>query len=73
MHKSQFTDPARAQSAGGSEKSGERHASPDPLRRLRRNWNLVSIGIGYYIEKEFSSTASLIVLLALFFSNFVVS
>jgi hypothetical protein len=30
----------------------------------------ISAGIGYYVEKEFSSTASLIVFLALFFSNF---
>jgi hypothetical protein len=34
---------------------------------------LVSVGIGYYIEKEVSSTASLIVFLALFFSNFAIS
>jgi hypothetical protein len=34
---------------------------------------LISVGIGYYVEKEVSSTASLIVFLALFFSNFVVS
>jgi hypothetical protein len=34
---------------------------------------LISVGIGYYVEVEFSSTASLIVFLALFFSNFVVS
>jgi hypothetical protein len=34
---------------------------------------LISAGIGYYVEKEFSSTASLIVFLALFFSNFAVS
>ncbi len=34
---------------------------------------LISVGIGYYVEKEFSSTASLIVFLALFFSNFAVS
>ena len=35
--------------------------------------SVISAGIGYYVEKEFSSTASLIVFLALFFSNFVVS
>ena len=34
---------------------------------------LISIGIGYSVEMEFSSTASLIVFLALFFANFVVS
>ena len=34
---------------------------------------LISVGIGYYVEKEVSSTVSLIVFLALFFSNFVVS
>jgi hypothetical protein len=34
---------------------------------------LISAGIGYYVEREFSSTASLIVFLALFFSNFAVS
>jgi hypothetical protein len=34
---------------------------------------LVSVGIGYYVEKEFSSAASLVVFLALFFSNFAVS
>ena len=34
---------------------------------------LMSVGIGYFVEKEVSSTASLIVFLALFFSNFVVS
>jgi len=33
----------------------------------------VSIGIGYWVEIEFSSTASLIVFLALFFANFFVS
>jgi hypothetical protein len=31
----------------------------------------VSIGIGYFVEREVSSTASLIVFLALFFLNFV--
>jgi hypothetical protein len=34
---------------------------------------MISVGIGYYIEKEFSSTASLVVFLGLFFANFVVS
>jgi hypothetical protein len=34
---------------------------------------VISTGIGYFVEKEFSSTASLIVFLALFFSNFAVS
>jgi hypothetical protein len=34
---------------------------------------LISVGVGYYVEKEFSSTASLVVFLALFFSNFAVS
>jgi hypothetical protein len=35
---------------------------------------LISAGIGYYVEKEFSSAASLIVFLALFFfSNFAES
>jgi hypothetical protein len=34
---------------------------------------LISVGIGYFVEIEVSSTASLIVFLALFFSNFVVS
>jgi hypothetical protein len=33
----------------------------------------ISVGIGYYVEREVSSTASLIVFLLLFFSNFVVS
>jgi hypothetical protein len=33
----------------------------------------ISVGIGYYVEKEVSSAASLIVFLALFFSNFAVS
>jgi hypothetical protein len=33
----------------------------------------VSIGIGYFVEIEFSSTASLIVFLVLFFANFAVS
>jgi hypothetical protein len=34
---------------------------------------LVSTGVGYYVEREVSSGASLVVFLALFFSNFVVS
>ncbi len=34
---------------------------------------LVSVGIGYYVEKEISSTVSLIVFLAMFFANFAVS
>ena len=34
---------------------------------------LIATGIGYYVEIEFSSAASIIVFLALFFSNFVVS
>jgi hypothetical protein len=34
---------------------------------------LVSVGVGYYVEKEISSTASLVVFLAMFFSNFAVS
>jgi divalent metal cation (Fe/Co/Zn/Cd) transporter len=34
---------------------------------------LVATGIGYWIEKEFSSTLSLIVFLAMFFANFAVS
>jgi hypothetical protein len=34
---------------------------------------VVSVGIGYYVEKELSSAASLVVFLALFFSNFAVS
>jgi hypothetical protein len=33
----------------------------------------VSIGIGYFVEINVSSTASLIVFLALFFANFAVS
>jgi hypothetical protein len=33
----------------------------------------ISIGIGYVVEREVSSTASLIVFLALFFANFAVS
>jgi hypothetical protein len=34
---------------------------------------LISVGVGYYVEKEISSTASLVVFLAMFFSNFAVS
>jgi hypothetical protein len=34
---------------------------------------LISVGVGYYVEKEVSSAASLVVFLALFFSNFAVS
>jgi hypothetical protein len=34
---------------------------------------LVATGIGYWVEKEFSSTLSLIVFLAMFFANFAVS
>jgi hypothetical protein len=34
---------------------------------------LISTGIGYFVEIEVSSTASLIVFLALFFANFAVS
>jgi hypothetical protein len=34
---------------------------------------LVATGIGYWVEKEFSSTLSLIVFLALFFANFGIS
>jgi hypothetical protein len=34
---------------------------------------LVATGIGYWVEKEFSSTLSLIVFLAMFFANFGVS
>jgi hypothetical protein len=33
----------------------------------------VSVGVGYYVEKEISSTVSLIVFLAMFFANFAVS
>jgi hypothetical protein len=35
--------------------------------------DLIATGIGYYVEIEFSSAASLVVFLALFFANFVVS
>jgi hypothetical protein len=34
---------------------------------------LIATGLGYYVEIEFSSAASLIVFLTLFFANFVVS
>ena len=34
---------------------------------------LISVGVGYYVEKEISATASLVVFLALFFANFGVS
>jgi hypothetical protein len=34
---------------------------------------LISVGVGYYVEKEISSTASLVVFLAMFFANFAVS
>jgi divalent metal cation (Fe/Co/Zn/Cd) transporter len=34
---------------------------------------LIATGIGYWIEKEFSATLSLVVFLALFFANFGVS
>jgi hypothetical protein len=34
---------------------------------------LVATGVGYWIEKEFSSTLSLVVFLAMFFTNFAVS
>jgi hypothetical protein len=34
---------------------------------------LASVGVGYFVEREVSSAASLVVFLALFFSNFVVS
>jgi hypothetical protein len=34
---------------------------------------LIATGIGYWIEKEFSSTLSLIVFLAMFFANFAIS
>ncbi len=34
---------------------------------------LIATGIGYWIEKEFSSTLSLIVFLAMFFANFGLS
>jgi hypothetical protein len=34
---------------------------------------LLSVAIGYLVEMEVSSTASLIVFLAMFFANFVIS
>jgi hypothetical protein len=34
---------------------------------------LVASGIGYWVEKEFSSALSLVVFLALFFANFAIS
>jgi hypothetical protein len=34
---------------------------------------LIATGIGYWVEKEFSSTLSLVVFLALFFANFGIS
>jgi hypothetical protein len=34
---------------------------------------LVATGIGYWVEREFSSTLSLVVFLALFFANFGIS
>jgi hypothetical protein len=34
---------------------------------------IIATGIGYYVEIEFSSAASLVVFLALFFANFIVS
>jgi hypothetical protein len=34
---------------------------------------LVSVGVGYYVEKEISSTVSLVVFLTMFFANFAVS
>lgn len=34
---------------------------------------LIATGIGYYVEIEFSAATSLIVFLALFFANFVIS
>ena len=34
---------------------------------------LIATGLGYYVEIEFSSAASLIVFLTWFFANFVVS
>ncbi len=33
----------------------------------------ISAGIGYWVEKEFSSAISLVVFLAMFFANFAVS
>jgi hypothetical protein len=34
---------------------------------------VISIGVGYYVEKEISSTVSLVVFLSMFFANFAVS
>jgi hypothetical protein len=34
---------------------------------------LISVGVGYYVEKEISSAVSLVVFLAMFFANFAVS
>jgi hypothetical protein len=34
---------------------------------------LVSVGVGYYVEKEISSAVSLVVFLSMFFANFAVS
>jgi hypothetical protein len=34
---------------------------------------VIASGIGWYVEKQFSSTLSLVVFLALFFANFAVS
>jgi hypothetical protein len=52
---------------------GERYESPDSLCRFCHTGALISIGIGYYVEIEVSSAASLILFLALFFTNFAVS
>jgi hypothetical protein len=59
--------------SAGRRPLGSRHGSPHPLRRFRRNRRPHCHGIGYYVEIEFSSAASLVVFLALFFANFVVS
>jgi hypothetical protein len=53
--------------------TGAIYESANPLRPFCHHAALISIGIGYYVEIEFSSTASLIVFLALFFANFAVS
>jgi hypothetical protein len=34
---------------------------------------VIASGIGYYVEKQFSSALSLVVFLAMFFANFAVS
>ena len=34
---------------------------------------VIASGIGWYVEKQFSSTLSLVVFLAMFFANFAVS